>query len=163
MKKSLIVLVLAGLVVFTVNSCKKNDQDTLNHYLTVSPWQLASIQVFTYVGATLVETDTLNTTCNLKQMFTFKSDQTCGYKNFICRADSTKGTWAFSDDKLLLHSDMLCKDTVAGGRDTTDAPFKNAQISNLGGYSLILQTGDVNTYYTTTQKRVIKRWGFIHQ
>ncbi|WCT13134.1 hypothetical protein [Mucilaginibacter jinjuensis] len=164
MKKSLIVFVLAGLVILGVNSCKKDDQSSLNHYLTVSPWTLASIQVYTYIGSSLIETDTLNTTCTLKQKFTFNGDQSCSYDNFICRDTTSKGQWQFSDDKLTLQSNMVCHDTTnVGRRDTIDMPFKNSQIINLGGYSLVLQTGDINAYFTSTTKRVIKRWSFIHQ
>ncbi|NCD70723.1 lipocalin family protein [Mucilaginibacter agri] len=163
MKKTLIVLIVAGLTILTVNSCKKDNQDSISNFLTVSPWQLASVQVSTYVGSSLIETDTLNTNCSLKQTFTFSTDKSCSYQNFICRDTTNKGTWALSDDKLTLNAAMVCRDTVTGGRDTTDSPFRNAQIVSLGGYSLVLQTGDVNSYYTSTQTRVIKRWGFIHQ
>ncbi|OKS84786.1 hypothetical protein RG47T_0219 [Mucilaginibacter polytrichastri] len=163
MKKNLIVLVLAGLVILTVNSCKKDDQSSLDRLLTISPWTLASVQVFTYVGSSLIETDTLNTTCLLKQKFTFAADKSCTYENFICRDTTNKGQWQFSNDKVTLQSNMVCRDTSNSGRDTTDKPFLNSQIMNLGGYSLVLQTGDINSYYSSTTKRVIKRWGFIHQ
>jgi hypothetical protein len=163
MKKSLIVFVLAGLVILSVNSCKKDDQSSLNRLLTLSPWTLASVQVFTYVGSALIETDTLNTTCLVKQTFTFNPDQSCTYQNFICRDTTNKGKWEFSGDKVTLISHMGCLDTLAGGKPVIDSPFVNSQIITLGGYSLVLQTGDINSYYTSTTKRVIKRWGFIHQ
>ena len=163
MKKNLIVFALAALVILLVNSCKKDDQSSLNRLLTLSPWTLASVQVFTYVGSSLVETDTLNTTCLLTQKFTFNPDQSCTYQNFICRDTTNKGQWQFSADKVTLNAYMPCRDTLTGGKAVIDSPFVNAQIMNLGGYSLVLQTGDINAYYTSTTKRVIKRWGFIHQ
>lgn len=44
-----------------------------------------------------------------------------------------------------------------------DEPFKNTKIVNLGQYSLVLQTGDINTYYSPTTKRRIVQYGFVHQ
>lgn len=146
-----------------VNSCKKQPVDYTNTLLTASPWTLANVYVYRYVGSSLTETDTLNTKCGLTQTFTFSDDQSCTYTNFICRAGTASGIWKFSDDRLTLISTIMAKDTVPGGRDTTDAPFKNAQIVNLGSYSLVLQTGDVNSFFTSTTRRVIKRYSFIHQ
>lgn len=162
MKRSLTILLITLLTGISTNSCKKQEIGYVNTWLTASPWQLASIYVYRYQGSLLLETDTLNTTCLLKQTFKFSTDQSCSYQNYICRQGTSTGKWKFSDDKLTLISDMICKDTI-GGRDTTLAPFKNAQIMNLGSYSLVLQTGDVNQFYTANTKRVIKRYSFIHQ
>lgn len=162
-KKGFVFLLFLVLTGITTNSCKKENNDSLSTLLTNSPWQLASVQVYHYLGSSLVETDTLNTNCLLTQTFTFKSDNSCAYQNFICKAGSNSGQWQFSSDKLTLQCNMTCKDTVTGGRDTTDMPFNNAQIVNLGSYSLVLQTGDVNQYYSSTTTRVIKRYGFIHE
>ncbi|QQL50106.1 hypothetical protein [Mucilaginibacter ginkgonis] len=162
-KLSLLLFPALILIVFITNSCKKTDQSYTPTLLTASPWTLASVEVHNYVGATENKVDTLNTKCLLKQIFTFSSDNTCNYQNFICRAGSNSGNWQFSDDKLTLMANFTAKDTVLGGRDTTDMPFKNARIANLGSYSLILETGDINTYYTSSTVRHIKRWAFIHQ
>lgn len=164
MKRSLVISTIACLVILVANSCKKDNQDSLTNFLTVSPWQLASVQVSTYVGSSLIETDTLNTTCLLKQTFTFGADKSCSYQNFLCSDTTNKGSWTLSNDKLTLQAAMACRDTtLIGGRDTISNPFENAQIVSLGSYSLVLQTGNVNQYYTSTQTRVIRRWGFVHQ
>ncbi len=157
---ALITIVITGLF---INSCKKQQVDYTNTLLTSSPWTLANVYVYRYVGSSLTETDTLNTKCGISQTFTFGTDQSCSYTNFICRTSNYMGQWQFSSDKLSLYASFTAKDTVTGGRDTTDVPFKNAQIVNLGSYSLVLQTGDVNSYFTSTSKRVIKRYSFIHQ
>jgi hypothetical protein len=121
--------------------------------------------VFSYVGNNSLPTDTLNTTCTRSQVFTFNSNHTCTYTNFSCIAQSTQGSWALTSDDLFLNSTMKCTDTIPGtnGAQTkTDMPFANAEIINLGQYSLVLQTGDISTYYTSTTKRVIVQYGFVH-
>jgi hypothetical protein len=68
------------------------------------------------------------------------------------------GRWAFIGNNLYLSCDMTCKDTTAAG---SSKPFQNARIQNLGQYSLVLQTGDLQTYYSPTQPRRIVQYGFI--
>jgi hypothetical protein len=49
-------------------------------------------------------------------------------------------------------------------KDSTNAtvmPFSTARIDNLGQYSLVMETGDLETYYLPNQKRVIARYGFV--
>ncbi|MCJ8208537.1 hypothetical protein MUY27_02370 [Mucilaginibacter sp. RS28] len=163
MKRNLLLLLSLIVVLVVYNSCKKERQSYLPTLLTSSTWELASVQVTTYQGSTQLGTATLNTNCQLKQTFTFNPDQSCSYQNFICRSDIASGKWQFSDDKLTLQANMLCKDTVPGGKDTVDAPFLNARIVNLGSYSLVLETGDINEYSGSTKKRVIRRFAFVHQ
>jgi hypothetical protein len=168
MKKRILYFFLPLLVVISMvtNSCKKESKtDLVSSLLTHGAWQLASVMVFNYVGAGVLPTDTLNTNCSLKQVFTFNSNNTCNYTNFACISQTKQGNWALSSDDLYLMSNMSCTDTVKGSNGTatlTDMPFNNAQIVNLGQYSLVIQTGDVSTYYTATTKRVIVQYGFVH-
>jgi hypothetical protein len=150
------VLVLTAL--FAANSCKKTSTDYLPTLLTNRQWQLASVLVYNYTGSTQTSVDTLNTNCNYTQIFKFNADHTCGYSNFDCLPDSVTGRWAFIGNNLYLSCDMTCKDTTAAG---SSKPFQNARIQNLGQYSLVLQTGDLQTYYSPTQPRRIVQYGFI--
>jgi len=148
----------AVLIAFTTTSCKKTTQDYIPTLLTTGQWQLASVMVFHYTGALRDTVDTLNTTCNLIQTFKFNTDKTCTYTNFDCITQSATGHWALSQNELLLNTDLKTTDTVAS---ENSVPFKSAQISNLGQYSFIIQTGDLATYYSPTQKRKITVYGFI--
>jgi len=158
------VLVIAGLV---INSCKKDNQNSVETLLTRGKWQLASVLVYNFVGSSQVgATDTLNTNCDSTQIFTFNTDNTCSYTNFECIPQKkSTGNWTLSSDQLTLISNMLCADTLIGGLPDPNLtkPFINTKIINLGQYSLILQTGDVNTFYTPTTKRRIVQYGFVHQ
>jgi hypothetical protein len=157
------VLVIAGLV---INSCKKDNQNSVETLLTRGKWQLASVLVYNFVGSSQVgNTDTLNVNCDSTQIFTFNTNNTCGYTNFECIPQKTSGNWTLSSDQLTLISNMLCADTLIGGApDPKKAqPFINAKIVNLGQYSFVLQTGDVNSFYTSTTKRRIVQYGFVHQ
>jgi hypothetical protein len=97
------------------------------------------------------------------QFFTFKSDNTCSYTNFDCLDQTSTGTWTLTENKLYFASDIVAKDTVAGGGTSTAKPFNNTQIATLGVYSLVLQTGDVEPNYSATKKRTVIRYGFIKQ
>jgi len=172
------VLVTAGMV---VNSCKKQSQDTIQTLFTGGQWQLASLQVTHYIGATqqgLV--DTIGVNCTESQFFKFNIDQTCTYTDFDCQPNTTvSGHWSLTGNQLFLSSDMVCqesvatRDSTAAGGDTTNLssatgivsvkPFATARIVNLGQYSLVLQTGDLATYYQPTQKRTVVQYGFIRQ
>jgi hypothetical protein len=156
----LFAVVALGLV---VNSCQKTKQDYIATLIAQNQWQLSSAQVTTYIGSTQTSQLILDTTCLVTQVFKFNTDNTCSYTNFDCLAQATKGTWALSQDKLFLNVNMIAKDTIARPGDTTthSKPFQTARIVNLGQYSLVLQTGDLETYYSPTQKRVVYQWGFV--
>jgi hypothetical protein len=154
---SLLGLLLAGML---ANSCKKDAQATVESLLSRGTWQLASITVDNYVGSSKISTDTLNTLCLFNQSFTFNTDFSCNYKYFACFDQNVNGTWKLSDDKLTLQSNITCKDTL-NKVTITSKPFANARILNLGQYSLVMETGDLSSYYLSTDKRHIKRYGFI--
>ncbi|TSD67778.1 hypothetical protein FFF34_010430 [Inquilinus sp. KBS0705] len=163
MKNKRILFSLAGLVVasFVINSCKKEDQSNIPNLFSTGAWQLASVNVYHYIGDAQESVDTLNTDCDTTQLFIFNKDMTCTYTNFDCKAQPTAtGTWSLAKNKLTLYADMVCKDTTAVG---SSKPFANAQIFNIGQFSLVLQTGDTNPYYTSTQVRTVTRYGFIRQ
>lgn len=163
MKKKFLLLCLLGFVVIGLvgNSCKKTSQDYIQTLLTGNQWQLASVQVIHYIGASENRArDTLNTNCNLTQVFKFNADKTCTYTNFDCITQSVSGHWSLSPDQLFLYADMTCQDTTAF---KSSKPFQTAKIVNLGQYSLVLQTGNLETYYTPTQVRTITQYGFIRQ
>jgi hypothetical protein len=147
-----------------VNSCKKSNQDYIATLITGNQWQLSSVTKTNYVGASTISVETLDTACNLTQVFKFSADKTCTYTNFDCLTQSVKGTWSLSQDKLFLYANILCRDTITrAANDTTKSskPFGTARIVNLGQYSLILQTGDLETYYPPTQARTVYQWGFV--
>ena len=149
------------LFAFAVNSCKKEDKSNIPNLLTNRQWQLASLLVYNYIGDIQQSVDTLNTNCDTTQIFKFFKDGTCTYTNFDCKVQPTAtGTYSLSNTKLILMADMVCQDSTAAG---SSKPFLNAQINNLGDFSLVLQTGDTQAYYTSTQPRTIYRWGFIRQ
>lgn len=162
-KFPLLLITVLGLINLVVsNSCKKDPQATVEYLLAHGTWTLASVQVYYFTGSTNTHVDTLNTTCTSTQSFTFNSDFTCNYKNFACITQSTTGGWHFSQDKLTLLSNIRCQDTLAG-KTITDIPFDSARVDNLGQFSLVLATGNINPYYTSTTKRRIVRYGFIRQ
>lgn len=144
-----------------INSCKKDNSDTVAYFLTAGSWQLVSVQTASFVGDTLKRTDTLNTTCSLNQIFQFKSDNSCTYANYHCITQNSGGQWQITPDELTLQTTLSVQDTLKGATVTTKA-FQNAQIINLGQYSLVLQTGDTSPYYTSKTPRKITRYGFVH-
>jgi len=164
MKYKLLLFLLIGFsaIILLVNSCKKDNSGSIQTLFTGGNWQLASCQVAHFVGDTLKTTDTLYTTCSLNQVFTFNSNLTCTYTNYSCSPQPTAtGHWSLSSNQLYLASDMTVKDTtsVTG----SSMPFSQAQIVNLGLYSLVLQTGDLELYYPSNKKRTITRYGFVRQ
>ena len=166
MKNKFQLFFVLGLVVTgaLVNSCKKDKNSNIPALLTTGVWELASIQVYHFTGNTQIgDPDTLNTDCDKSQYFVFKSDNTCSYTNFDCLDQTTTGTWTLTENRLYFSSDMVAKDTVAGGTMGTEKPFNYTQIFNLGNYSLVLQTGDVEPNYSATKARTVKRYGFIRQ
>ena len=157
-------LIFGALIVFTTSfSCKKNNQNYLNTLLTNGHWQFASLVVTQYHGDTTISSDTIFANCSLAQNFTFNPNGTCTYTDFSCVEQTSTGHWAFSKDYLNLMSDMACKDTLA--TDTTVngnyVPFKNAKIVNLGQYSMVLKTGDLQQFYAPGQARTINTFGFV--
>lgn len=141
-----------------VNSCKKSNQDYISTLITGNQWQLSSVTQTNYIGASTISVVTLDTACNLTQLFKFNADKTCTYTNFDCLTQSVKGSWSLSQDKLFLNADMVCQDTTSA---KSSKPFQTARIVNLGQYSLVLQTGDLETYFPPTQPRTVYQWGFV--
>ena len=161
-KVPLFFLVGFALIALIINSCKKETQNNIETLFTGGQWQLSSLQRTHYVGDTLKFTDTLNTACTLDQIFTFNADKTCSYTNYTCDPQPTaNGTWSLSTDQLYLNSNIACKDSTGGG--TTTQPFKIARIINLGQYSLVLETGSLETFYPPNRVRVKTRYGFVRQ
>ncbi len=160
MRKKILLfcLSLAVLIGFTTISCKKTTQNYIQTLLTDEQWELGSVMVLHFVGSSQLPTDTLNTTCNLIQTFKFNTDNTCTYTNFDCIPQTATGHWALSQNELILSTDLKTTDTVASDNSI---PFRSAQISNLGQYSFIINTGDLETYYSPTQVRTIYQYGFI--
>lgn len=141
-----------------VNSCKKSNQDYISTLITGNQWQLSSITKTNFIGASSISVETLDTACNLTQVFKFNVDNSCTYTNFDCLTQSNKGTWSLSQDKLFLYVNMVCQDTTSA---KSSMPFQTARIVNLGQYSLILQTGNLETYYPPTEARTVYQWGFV--
>ena len=166
MKYKYLLIFLVGLLVTSafINSCKKDNVGTIKSLFTGNTWQLASVMRFNFVGDTLKTTDTLNTTCDTTQLFTFNADNTCTYTNFNCKPQPTaKGKWSLSTDQLFLMSDITCQDTITHTQPNvhTSQPFIQAKIINLGQYSMILQTGNLDVYYPPNEKRVYTVYGFV--
>lgn len=152
------VLLLVGLM---VNSCKKEPRNSLQTLLSSGgAWQLASVRYTISVGDTIKLDTTLNTNCDTTQIFTFNPDNSCLYTNFNCKKQPTaRGRWTLSQNRIFLNSTIVCQDTTAAGSST---PFSNAQIINLGQYSLVLLTGDIQNYNNNARRKVI-RYGFVRQ
>jgi len=145
----LLMIAVAG------NSCKRQTVNSIPSLLTTGYWQLGSAIRTRYVGDSQLSVDTIQ--CDSAQIFTFKPDYTCTYTNLNCRASTISGRWSLSDTRLYLMSDITAPATSGTG---TYQPFAYSHIANLGEYSLILETGDIQLYYTATDKRTITRWGF---
>lgn len=144
-----------------VNSCKKDNSDTVSYFLTSGKWTLADVTRETYVGDTLKRTDTLNLTCHNPQIFTFTTDNVCTLTGYHCIDQSSTGKWQINTDNLTLQTTLTVKDTSKRGIIDTTA-FSLAKIDNLGRYSLVLKAGYISTYYTSKTPRVITRYGFVH-
>lgn len=141
------------------NSCKKITQSSIESLFSKGSWELSTVIVTVSVGTNRESEDTLNTTCDKKQIFTFSDDHTCTYTNFHCQAQPVAlGSWSLSQDQLYLKSDIVCQDTLTG----TSKPFENAQIESLGQYGMVLVTGDIQNY-SATQRRTVRRYGFVRQ
>jgi hypothetical protein len=161
MKNKLPLLIISGLMLINLlsNSCKKDNTNNIETILSAGAWQLSSVAVTYSVGDTSLVVP-LNTNCDTTQVLTFNADKTCTYTNFNCKHQPTAGGhWAITANKLFLNSDIVCQDTTAAGKST---PFTNAKIDNAGQYSLVLLTGDIQNYTTTTKRKVV-RYGFVRQ
>ena len=166
MKHKIIFLFTACLLLtgIAVNSCKKDNNTSIQTLFTTGRWQLASVLVYHYLGSSQTSIDTFNTTCDSTQFFTFPTNTTCAFTNYHCITQLTTGSWSLSRDQLYLMVNMTCLDTLAGGKGTKPTPvFAYTKIMTLGPYSMILQTGDIGAYYTSTTKRTIYQYGFVHQ
>ncbi|MCD8741855.1 hypothetical protein LT679_14660 [Mucilaginibacter roseus] len=166
MKRPGILFIAAFITICLYNSCKKDDPTNIRNLFTAGPWELASLQVFNYVGTTLDETDTLNTDCDKKQIFRFNDDNTCTYSNYDCLDQAPTGTWSLSRDRLYLLSDILV-DTAATDTGSIASgslrPFTNTKIVNLGQYSMVLQTGDFQETNQPNRARRVVQYSFIRQ
>jgi hypothetical protein len=162
MKNRIPLIFLTGMVLINLlsNSCKKDTQGTIESLFTGGKWQLANLTRTIIIGDS-THIDTLNTTCDTTQLFTFNADKTCNYTNYACtHQPASAGIWELSPDHLYLESNIVCKDDTSAAGSLK--PFTNAHILNLGQYSLVLETGDLQNY-STTQRRTIMRYGFIRQ
>ena len=161
MKNKHILLFLPGLIAsLAFYSCKKTNQTSIHALFTGGRWQLASVTATYYTGNSEDSTKVLTDSCSTTQFFTFRSDNTCTYQNFDCISQSPSGSWSLSPNQLFLYAEVACKDTSATHIST---PFSNAQIINLGQFSMVLRTGDVQPNYSLTRKRRTIEYGFIRQ
>jgi len=159
-KRSLLIFA-ALLLAISINSCKKNNQSPIQSLFTGGKWVLASVLAFNYIGNTQVSIDTLNTACDSSQYFIFNKDNTCTFTNFDCiKQVSQPARWTLSPNQLFLQANVVCQDTVAADNSM---PFANAGIQNLGQFSLVLQTGDIEPNYSLTKPRRIVQYGFVRQ
>ncbi len=156
------VLSITGLI----NACKKDDQTPLKNYLSnpaYGNWQLASLYAVHFKRNTNPVTDTLAASCGAAaQAFTFNTDGTCTYQNFQCGGATNKGSWSIQTDSLVLHANVQVKDSTARASNFLSRPFNIAQIINLGRNSLVIKTGDINSYYPDTATHTYYRYSFIH-
>lgn len=143
-----------------LNACKKDKDTAIDSFLTNGTWQLANLQEFTYKGSILQKTDTINKKCAINQKITFNDDQSCNYSgNFQCNNQTANGKWnLIKRDTIRLQSDLSLKDST----NQFTEPLKDARIINLGQYSMVLETGDINPVYTSQQIRKIFRYSFVH-
>ena len=160
-KFSFFLLLALTAVTLLVNSCKKDNSDNVQYFLTNGTWTLASVQRFHYVGDTQGITDTLNANCQTKQTFVFNSDNTCTYQNYHCITQSSSGTWNVDQANVSLTASLPAQDTLKGSIVMVKA-FSAASIITLGQYSLVLETGDIQPFYKATTVRTITRYGFVH-
>lgn len=166
MKRTGTLFIAAFITICLYNSCKKDDPTNIRNLFTAGPWELASLQVFNYVGTTLGETDTLNTDCDKKQIFTFNNDNTCTYSNYDCLDQAPTGNWSLSRDRLYLLSDILVNTTTTDTSLTDTGslrPFTNTKIVNLGQYSMVLQTGDFQETNQPNRVRKVVQYSFTRQ
>ena len=148
-------IALMAVVCIIINSCKRDNVDNISTLLTSGYWQLASVRQVKFLGDTQLSDTT--TTCDSVQTFTFNKDKTCTFVNFGCAANRINGSWSLNSTKLFLMSDLTAPDSTGKPYQ----PFGYTRISNLGDYSLVLETGDIQNYYNATDRRTLYRWGFV--
>ena len=160
MKTKYALLLLSGLFIcMVVNSCKKDNQTAIKTLFTGGQWQLASVITTYWTGNQADSTVALDTACTMIQLFTFNADNTCTYTNFDCITQTPPAAqWALSQNQLFLTANVVCKDTTAAH---SSMPFANAGIVNLGQFSLVLNTGDIQPNYSLTKKRKTTQYGFV--
>lgn len=158
MNNKKIYFLLAGLLIvsFFFNSCKKEKQSSIQNLFTGGVWQLGSIEETKYLGSTQLSDTTLVTTTT--QIFDFNADMTCSYQNFDDKAGTVNGTWSLSDTQLFLFATITYPEITSAN---TKQPFINCRIVNLGEYSMVIQAGDIQTYYSPTDNRTIRTYGFV--
>lgn len=162
MKNKSALLLIAGLLIaLLINSCKKTTISPIQQLFTGGTWELASLQTEYWTGNTQDSTVTDSSTCLTSQFFTFNTNYTCTYTNFDCITQtSAAAPWSLTSNQLYLQTGVVCKDTTKAGSST---PFSYALIENLGIYSMVLYTGDIQPNYSLTAKRKIYIYGFIRQ
>lgn len=160
MRNKFILFCLIGLafIAVVVNSCKKSNKDYIETLFPGGQWQLASTMRYHVLNNATLKTDTLNAICDSAQVFTFFDNNTCTYAHFDCQPQpKASGTWSLSSSKLILMANMTCTDSVKNQVQ----PFSNARIMNLGQYSLVLRTGEYNTYYPAGDTVVYTEYSFV--
>lgn len=155
-KKSYILLAGTLLLGLVFNSCKKEKTDNIRNLFTTGKWQLGTVIEYKLLGNQELSKDTIE--CDSAQIFKFNDDMTCSYSNFDCSATTVNGKWSLSDTRLFLFANITYPTATSTG---STQPFINSRISNLGEFSMVLETGDLQNYYTATDRRTIRRWGFI--
>lgn len=144
------------------NSCKKDDQASFRSNLTSQPWLLASLQVTTFQRYKTSTTDTLRVSCGGNpQTLNFKADGAASYSGFQCNNPDASGTWSYDTSLMQLHMNLPLKDTTS--KTGNNQPFAIAQVITLGRSSLVIRTGDLNSYYADDLKHKVYRYSFIHQ
>lgn len=145
------------------NSCKKDDKSTLKAYLTnYGVWELASLQVTHFKRNTPDKVDTLHVLCGSNtQVFSFSADGTCNYQYFQCNTSPYSGSWTFNTDSLILHVPIQMADT-ASKITGKSYPFARTLVYTLGSSTLVLLTGDLNSYYADDKTHARYRYSFIH-
>jgi hypothetical protein len=161
MKNKYLWLLLAGLLTCVADSCKKNDSSVIPALFSGGRWELASVTETYFTGNTTDSTKTFNPICDSAQYFTFNTDGTCTFANFDCVSQPVaKGQWSLTTNQLFLQTNIVCKDTTKAG---SSQPFSYSEIYNLGHFSLVLITGDVQPNYSLTKPRKQIQYGFIRQ
>ncbi len=159
-KRPLLLLMLVA-IALVVNSCKKDSQSPIQALFSVGTWQLASVQVYNYIGNSQTSVQNFTDSCATTQFFTFNKNNTCTYTNFDCIPQtSTTAKWSLTPNQLYLVAEIVCKDSTKAG---SSQPFINAQIINLGQYSMVLNTGDIQPNYSLTKHRQIIQYGFVRE
>jgi hypothetical protein len=160
-KRLFFLLSAAIAIAMIVNSCKKQTQSPIQQLFVGGQWELASVTVTYYTGDQ-VDSTVVDTTCHMAQYFTFLANNTCTYTNYDCLTQTpAAASWTLTANQLFLQANVVCKDTSS--KTGSSMPFSDAQIENLGQYSLILNIGSIQPNYSLTQPRVIYTYGFIRQ